>query len=180
MLTPDETLGLLSQVTEVLNRLGIEYIIAGGVAISAYTKPRATKDIDIVIKKDMEGRTLKQLKTILRRMGWKYEGINDEFAHKRYLFSKSVLGEGTRNYMELWIGGISYTRRFDTDTWKRKKKRKMRGVTLILPCVEDLLASKTALERDSIDVIYHAKSQAVDDICRILNTHEGSCQILKR
>lgn len=39
----------LRRVAESLERAGVSYALAGGVAVSVYTTPRATQDIDLVV-----------------------------------------------------------------------------------------------------------------------------------
>jgi len=41
---------LLVQIASILERFDIEYLVTGGFAVSVWGRPRATFDIDIVIK----------------------------------------------------------------------------------------------------------------------------------
>lgn len=45
-----EQIQLFRQVVEILERLGIQYMVVGSIASSTYGEPRMTRDIDIVIK----------------------------------------------------------------------------------------------------------------------------------
>lgn len=60
----------LRLVVEALESKGILYAIAGGVAVSIYTAPRATEDIDLLIRADDLDRALLNLQVLgFRRAG---------------------------------------------------------------------------------------------------------------
>ena len=60
----------LRQVVDALEAGGIPYAIAGGVAVSIYTTPRATEDIDLLISADDLDRALVNLQVLgFRRAG---------------------------------------------------------------------------------------------------------------
>jgi hypothetical protein len=44
----EEALNVTMQVTDVLDRLGVPYVIGGSIASSVYGPPRATQDVDVV------------------------------------------------------------------------------------------------------------------------------------
>ena len=44
----EEALNVTLQVTDVLDRLGVPYLIGGSIASSVYGPPRATQDVDVV------------------------------------------------------------------------------------------------------------------------------------
>lgn len=54
----------LRRVIEALEGRGIPYAIAGGVAVSIYTTPRATEDIDLLISAADLGQALPALQTL--------------------------------------------------------------------------------------------------------------------
>ncbi len=54
----------LRRIIEALDASGIRYAIAGGVAVSIYTTPRATEDIDLVISAADLDRALPALGTL--------------------------------------------------------------------------------------------------------------------
>ncbi|MFH0860500.1 MAG: hypothetical protein V1921_04815 [Candidatus Altiarchaeota archaeon] len=152
------------RISRILKRFHIEHVIIGGVAVSALVQPRSTKDIDFVIREDVPKDVLRKIKNNLRRIGWHFEGENTEYHFKRYLFSKSPLEEEIKNYVELWVGGVCDTLEFDSELWDRSQILD----SLPLPRVEDLLATKMLLERSSADLVYHAKSQDMEDIYNII------------
>lgn len=50
----EEALSVTMQVTEVLDRLAVPYVIGGSIASSIYGPPRATQDVDVVADLDEE------------------------------------------------------------------------------------------------------------------------------
>ena len=44
----------LKQLLSVFNAHGVEYLIVGGYAVGAYAEPRATKDLDLLIRSDIK------------------------------------------------------------------------------------------------------------------------------
>lgn len=67
----------------LFNRLDIEYCIAGSVALSEYTSPRATSDIDVYILDDL-GDTAEELKSELEDKGFDIAAVRggSQFAVK--------------------------------------------------------------------------------------------------
>jgi hypothetical protein len=45
---------LLEKVCHILDEQGIEYMLSGSLALNAYTLPRMTRDIDVVVKMKKE------------------------------------------------------------------------------------------------------------------------------
>lgn len=160
----DKSLEIALRVSQILRRFRITHAVVGGVAISVLVEPRATKDIDFVIKEDLTEDILKRITNNLRRIGWRFEGTNTDYYFKRYLFSKSPLGEEIKNYIELWVSGVCNTLKFDSELWSSLKVIN----SLPIPRVEDLLSTKMLLERSSVDVVFHAKSQDMIDIYNII------------
>ena len=56
----------LKNLSEKLDRAGIDYALCGGLAIAIYAKPRATLDIDIMIDPSF----LSQTKTVAKALGF--------------------------------------------------------------------------------------------------------------
>ena len=48
----------LKELLSVFNEHGVKYLIVGGYAVSFHAQPRATKDLDLFIKADLENATI--------------------------------------------------------------------------------------------------------------------------
>lgn len=160
----EKSLEIALRISQILERFNITHAIVGGVAISVLVEPRATKDIDFVVKEDLMDDVLRGVRNNLRRIGWRFEGTNTDYYFKRILFSRSPLGEEIKNYIEVWVSGVCNTLKFDSELWRDIKV--ING--LPIPRVEDLLATKMLLERSSVDVVYHAKSQDMIDVYNLV------------
>jgi len=57
---------LLKHAIQVLNQLGIEYMVTGSIASSLQREPRSTHDIDIVVAAQMSEGSEKQFRDALR------------------------------------------------------------------------------------------------------------------
>ena len=56
--------GELWRIVDALDRAGVAYAIAGGLAVSIYSTPRATEDIDLLIPQDALGRAIAALELL--------------------------------------------------------------------------------------------------------------------
>jgi len=70
-----ELLEELKNLSEKLDRTGIEYALCGGLAIAVYAKPRATLDIDIMIETSL----LSKAKMAVKELGFDLSGAPMEF-----------------------------------------------------------------------------------------------------
>lgn len=48
----------LKELLSVFNEQGVKYLIVGGYAVSFHAQPRATKDLDLFVKADLENATI--------------------------------------------------------------------------------------------------------------------------
>jgi len=68
----------LANVTESLEEVGIEYAVCGGLALSIHGFPRATFDIDILIRAE----SLEQSFEIAKRFGFDIHGLDMSFKER--------------------------------------------------------------------------------------------------
>src|SRR5256884_9519168 len=54
----------LSRIAEALDAAGVACALAGGLAVSIYTKPRATEDIDLLIRREDSDRTVRAVEPL--------------------------------------------------------------------------------------------------------------------
>ena len=65
----------LGALITALNSEGIDYALCGGLALAIHAEPRATKDIDLLVKPD----DLDRIRTVLRGLGFRLEAAPMEF-----------------------------------------------------------------------------------------------------
>src|SRR5438128_12417240 len=54
----------LRRIAEALDAAGVAYALAGGLAVSIYTTPRATEDIDLLIRREDFDRTVRAVEPL--------------------------------------------------------------------------------------------------------------------
>ena len=54
----------LRRIAEALDAAGVAYALAGGLAVSIYTTPRATVDIDLLIRREDSDRTVRAVEPL--------------------------------------------------------------------------------------------------------------------
>ena len=73
------------ELLSVFNRHRVKYLIVGGWAVSLHAQPRATKDIDILVKPDVEN--AKSVYAALAEFGAPLEGLKvEDFADRGSFF----------------------------------------------------------------------------------------------
>jgi len=129
-----------------LNRKNIRFLVIGGIAAIRYGAPRATRDLDILLKaEDIPENFLDDLEA----EGYSpVEGVTmKEFLDSQYtIFSKNG-GE-----VDLWtkVEGLN----FDDQVWGRREDEEVNGEIIHFISAEDLVVSKLALDlsgRDETD-----------------------------
>jgi len=77
-------------IIKKLNEANIRYAVVGGIALSFHTRPRYTKDIDILIlAKDID-----DLRSILKKMGYIFEAIPWTFKNTNITLHRLTKIEG--------------------------------------------------------------------------------------
>ena len=54
----------LRSIAEALDRIGVAYALVGGLAVSIYTVPRATEDIDVMLAREDRARAIEALRPL--------------------------------------------------------------------------------------------------------------------
>jgi len=129
-----------------LNKKNIRFLVIGGIAAIRYGAPRATRDLDILLKaEDIPENFLDDLEA----EGYSpVEGVTmKEFLDSQYtIFSKNG-GE-----VDLWteVEGLD----LDDEAWGRREDEEINSELIHFVSAEDLVVSKLALDlsgRDEID-----------------------------
>jgi hypothetical protein len=82
--------GELRRIVEALDQARVDYALAGGLAVSIYTVPRATEDIDLVLA----ARDLERAVTALRPLGFQATGRARVVAGGRLQIQRLIRIEG--------------------------------------------------------------------------------------
>jgi hypothetical protein len=144
---PSETPGTANRVVRVcrlLNRHRVRYLVAGGVAANLHGSVRATKDIDLLIPRDVANAT--RVLAALEGLTW---GIARELdpadvAAKPF----TIVGDDPR--VDLLTVAATVT--FDS-AWPRRVVRRIAGVTIPYLALDDLVRSKqTGRPSDEADL----------------------------
>ena len=131
---------VLIQVAQHLARAGIPFMVTGSVVSSAYSQPRSTNDLDIVIDP-----TPAQLEHWLTLLGKNYY-VSPEAARDA-LRRRSMF-----NIIDL-IGGwkadliVRKNRPFSVEEFQRRKTATLAGQPLPLACPEDVILAKLEWNR---------------------------------
>jgi Nucleotidyl transferase of unknown function (DUF2204) len=130
------------ELFSILNAEGVKYLVVGGYAVSLHAQPRATKDLDILIKADQDNAAA--LYRALAKFGAPLEGLTPgDFAEGGSFFRM-----GTPPVMVDILPSIAGVN-FD-DAWRRRAVEiidEKTGLTAAFISADDLIASKQAAGR---------------------------------
>ena len=149
---------LLIKIAPILDKLGIGYFITGGFAISVWGRPRATFDIDIVVK--LIDPQVSDLAKALKKIS-KF-GYMDEETAKRAIVRKgefNFIDSETGIKVDFWVAKNDEASLVE---FSRKVAKKINNTTVYFISSEDLILSK---------LIWYEKSQStrqLEDIESIL------------
>jgi len=125
----------LEKIVKILESAGIDYMVAGSVASSFHGRPRATQDVDIVIKT-----TEKKLSFLLQSLGKDYY-VSSQAARE------ALKNQTMFNIIDIIDGHkadiiILKNRPFSIEEFRRKKNVKVLSVALKVISPEDVILSK--------------------------------------
>lgn len=151
---------LLQDVIEVLNRQNIPYAVVGALAVSYYGTIRASIDADAVISLLGPGSALDRLKTALGGLGLNVifrPGDADD-----PLLGMLLVEDAFGNRVDLLLG----VRGMDPGVYQRSKAGRFLGETMNIAGVEDLLAMKvfagSAKDLDDVRGILQVSAEQID------------------
>lgn len=129
---------------KLLAESGAEYLIVGGVACNLHGLARATKDIDVLIPKDIENteKILKALENLL--WGMSREILPEEVIAKPF----TIIGDQPRVDLLLVAGKLKFKEAFP-----RRIEVEIDGIKTPFVSLDDLVLSKqTERPRDKLDL----------------------------
>jgi hypothetical protein len=121
---------------ELLDRCGIEYMVVGSVANSAYGDPRATNDVDVVIEATPE--QLRCMADVLRTEDFYFDANEAQAAlRQRSMFNIIDMGNGCKVDFIFRKRGA-----FDDLAFGRRRKAAVYGVDMVISTPEDVMIAK--------------------------------------
>jgi hypothetical protein len=144
------------ELLSTLNAHKIKYLIVGGYAVGFHAQPRATKDLDILIRPDLQN--AEAVHNALAEFGAPLQGVTPHDLLDRDGFFR--MGHAPVMIEILpWIKGIEFD-----DAWKRRVESVIdpeTGLTAFMMSREDLVTAKLAAGRpqDLADVDAIRKAQ---------------------
>lgn len=157
---------LLVKIAPILDNLGIKYFITGGFAVAIWGRPRATYDIDIVIK--IFESQVNQLAAALRKIseaGYISEDAAREAIRQKGEFNFIDPKSGVK--VDFWV---AKDRDFSLLEFERRKIKKISGKRIYFISPEDLILSKlrwrkqsgSALQLEDIESIIKISGKKLD------------------
>lgn len=134
------------ELLRILNRHRVKYLIVGAYAVTYYTEPRYTKDLDIWIKPEIKNAT--RAYEALKEFGAPLQDISvDDLTNKNLVYQIGI--EPVRVDLIMNISGV----RFEL-AWKHRAVADFDGVKVNIVGIKELIESKKATKRsmDFVDI----------------------------
>lgn len=131
---------------KILNKHKVKYLIVGAYAVTYYTEPRYTKDLDIWIKPDEKN--AEKVYRALKEFGAPLKNITiKDFTNKKLVYQIGV--EPVRVDILMGVKGL----RFDS-AWKHRGTTTFEGIRVHIIGIKELIKSKEKTKRpmDKVDV----------------------------
>jgi hypothetical protein len=135
----------LKNLIEAFEESAVEYALCGGVALAIHGVPRATQDIDLLVKPE----DVNRLREVARRCGFVLESFPMDFASGVTIRRFTKIIEGKPLMLDaLLVGGPL------TGAWERRQAAEIEGGHVHVIARDDLIALKLAAGRpqDLVDV----------------------------
>lgn len=128
----------LFQLVDALGELRVPYMVIGAFALTAWGRPRATLDIDVIIQTtEIPDQLVRKLGAIGFHVGETWERYNPMIraSHKRFRADRTPVD-------------VMLTRdEHDAAAFSRRRKKRFNGRYIWLPAAEDLLLQKLKVGR---------------------------------
>ena len=137
----DGVAAVLADAVGALERYEIPYVLIGGLASSLYGRPRTTRDVDVLVKKDDAKRALDALDTV----GFETEETNPEWIYKAWRDDVTI-------DVIFWLKGDIY---LDEEMLARSRLLDFDGVVVNVVPPEDLVVIKAAVHDEQTPRHWH-------------------------
>lgn len=134
------------ELFKILNIYKVKYMLVGAYAVSYYTQPRFTKDLDIWVKPDMQN--AKRVYSALKKFGAPLRDIYPkDFTEQNMVFQIGVAP--IRVDIMMGLAGV----KFDS-AWKKRVRAKYGNVSINILGIGELIKSKRKIKRpqDRLDL----------------------------
>src|SRR5712664_862318 len=131
------------ELLQLLNDFEVEYLIVGGFAVMKYGEPRYTKDIEVWVHNSPQNSI--RVVGALKKFGAPLEHVGvtaETFTEKQVVYQIGIAPVRIDILTE--ITGVEFT-----DAWTKRVGGTFFGVPVHFISLDDLLANKRALGRDS-------------------------------
>ena len=131
------------ELLQLLNEFQVEYLIVGGFAVMKYGEPRYTKDLDVWVHNSRQNSA--RLVEALTKFGapLEHDGITAHtFTEAQVVYQIGIAPVRIDILTE--ITGLGFA-----DAWTKKVESTFFGVPVHFISLDDLIANKRALGRDS-------------------------------
>jgi predicted nucleotidyltransferase len=125
------------ELLKSLNANKVDFIVIGATAFPVYGYARATLDIDIFVRADMEN--IVKLKKALQRFGYDLSEVSHEDLLKKKLLIRQYLVETD---IHPYVKGVTFEA-----VWKNKISSKFGDTEVNFPCLDDMIRMKKAAGR---------------------------------
>ena len=132
---------VLADAVGALERYEIPYVLVGGLASSLYGRPRTTRDVDLLVRKDDAKRALEALDTV----GFETEETNPEWIFKAWRDDVTI-------DVIFWLKGDIY---LDDEMLARSRLLDLEGVIVNVVPPEDLVVIKAAVHDEQTPRHWH-------------------------
>lgn len=129
----------LLHTLETIENIGVDYVLFGGLAMPAYRRIRATKDVDIMIS--LQGKEMKIIIPPMEKAGFRLDpqkGIKElkDFRLFRFVYTDKVYG------LEIYTDLVKAETEFQKEIIRRKKIITLWGRKINFASCEDLILLK--------------------------------------
>jgi hypothetical protein len=148
-------------VIDVLERLGIPYMVVGSLSCNVYAVPRATKDADLVLQLDAAkaAALLVELRSLFRvEPQMSFETVT---ATQRFEIEWGVTGFK----IELFRLSDDF---HDQERFARRRQIEVNGRTVWVPAAEDVIVTKLRWSRSG------RRAKDVDDVRNVIAAQQGA------
>lgn len=129
-----DTEGLL----KLLNENNVDFVIIGATAFPVYGYARATLDIDLFVRPELEN--IKRLKKALMEFGYDLTDISyDDLLNNKLLIRQYIVVTDIHPFVK----GVTFE-----EVWKNKIKSKFGKTEVFFPALDDIIKMKLAAGRN--------------------------------
>lgn len=144
----------IKRTLRALNCTNIDYVIVGGILVSIYGEPRATKDVDVILRiSPNDKQSIQRLLECFKKVDFEIPGGKDSII--RALETQSHFSIFNKSYL-YWIDAQGIYSPLDELAMKTRVRKKIFGIEAWVESIECLIVAKLSIyysEQSLKDVI---------------------------